>query len=146
MNKRIYKEIYNSDFLNENFEIKHNGHSKCLKIKTKKKIYTFILSPNYPFEKPEFIINDTIKYSDFVRLKNKELRNIVYKYNLKCPCCHTILCNWEPSRLMIDLIVEYKQYLKKYKEIFYIYLFHKSMRKIDKYEDIKKYIFSYIKN
>lgn len=146
MNKRIYKEIYNSNFLNENFEIKHNGQSKYLKIKTKKKSYTFILTSNYPFEKPEFIIDDTIKYSDFVRLKNKDLRNIVNQYNLNCPCCNTILCHWEPSRLMNDLIVEYKQYLKNYNKIFFIYLFHKSMRKIDKYDDIKKYILQYIKN
>ena len=115
--KRIKREIFNLDLLDNNFNIIHENES--LKIICEDK-YMFLLNYDYPFKPPIFYINN-YNYEKFLIPKNKKIRDIIFNY-YGCPHCNSILYYWSPTHFIYDLIKEYIKNKKIYYKCFLIYV------------------------
>ena len=73
------------------------------------KALQFKVTPDYPFKPPQLFVND-INYISRHKdkyLKYKKLFKYIKKYEMSCPCCDTILCNWSPGNTLKQLLDEY---------------------------------------
>ena len=128
--RRIKKEIINSNFLDNNFNIVYEND--FLKIICEDK-YIFLLNDDYPFKPPIFFIND-YDYQQFLIPKNKKIRDIVFDY-YGCPHCCSLYYYWSPTHFLYDLIKEYKKNKKLYYQSYLIYFIQNINKKYinDKY-------------
>lgn len=115
-------EIYVDD--NDVDIIKSNSNYKkeyqiTIKNNNDKQLYTFIISPNYPFIAPKLIINN-IPYINLLTFKTQSYQNLLYKYKRKnCFCCDSIVCgeNWGPQISLLNIINEVAMFHNECKEI-----------------------------
>lgn len=135
--RRINKEIFNNNFLHNDFSIKYNENNIIIEINNK---YKFILI-DYPFRAPLFYINNN-NYYDFIIPKNKKIDYILHNYLHDCLYCYSIIQKWCPTNTLNDLIIEYNKNKNKniYYKSFIIYIIHNFIN--DKYiiNDILDYI------
>lgn len=127
-NKRLFKEI--NELLSDNVEI----NIKMTKIKTRFIIgnITFSVSSKYPFEKPEILIRDNIKYRDWLVSSSSRICKLAAEKGIKCLCCNTILCDWTPSYTINKLLdeIKYMNSIKreiKYRILLYDILLQKTI-------------------
>lgn len=76
-------------------------------------VYKFVITPNYPFTKPKFYIDDIDYYKHFLYIKNIDTQNLLKQISgLHCLCCSSITCsnNWSPRYTMYDIITEIRTY------------------------------------
>jgi hypothetical protein len=85
------------------------------------RLYTFIISPNYPFLAPRLEINNK-PYSHYFRFRNNEFQKIFYKIKgERCFCCESLLCenNWVPQITLNKIMYEVDLFHKECREIAY---------------------------
>jgi hypothetical protein len=91
---------------------------KVIIVNENKGYYKFILSCKYPFYQPRVFIKNEPYINILKHNKIPRIKNILYKYNIKCICCHTIIndINWSPAYRIKDIISEIKDVnnIKKY--------------------------------
>lgn len=100
---------------------KYNKEEFYLLIKnnTDKRLYKFIIPPNYPFKAPRLEINYK-PYSHYLRFQSLKFQDLFYKYKgRKCFCCDSILCadNWGPQIKLSNIMDEVDIYHKQCREI-----------------------------
>lgn len=111
--KRIYKEIeLLVDKYNNVTVEKINEKSYFIKIKDKNIEYSMQTDNNYPFQPPKFYIKN-IEYYNWLSSVIPSKEYIYKDTNIGCLCCRSILCNWSPGNMFIDLINEFKNLRKK---------------------------------
>ena len=62
----------------------------------------------YPFRPPKVYIGSTNK-KEYISLLPTSWSFQEKILGKKCLCCHSVLCNWGPSKTMMDIITEIKE-------------------------------------
>ena len=110
--KRIFKEIeFLIDKYNNVIVKKIDDNSYNITIKDKNIEYSMKTDENYPFQPPKFYIKN-ITYCEWLSSVIPSIENIYKDTNISCLCCRSILCNWSPGYMFIDLINEFKNLRK----------------------------------
>jgi len=110
--KRINKEL---SLLNPLYNISYNEHTNTIidiyvYLNDRFKV-NFVLDNSYPFSKPKIYIeydNKKDLYLDFLKLKYSRFLTELNNRNIKCLCCDSILCNWKPSHMLVNIVDEIK--------------------------------------
>lgn len=106
--KRIHKEIeLLIDKYNNVTVEKINEKNYFIKIIDKNVQYSMQTDDNYPFQPPRFYIKN-IEYYKWLSSVIPSIEYIYKDTNIGCLCCRSILCNWSPGYMFINLINEFK--------------------------------------
>ena len=84
-----------------------------------KRVYKFIIPPNYPFTPPRLELNYK-PYSSYLRFQSEQFANIFYKHKgYKCFCCDSVLCakKWGHQITLHKIMDEVDLFHKKCREI-----------------------------
>jgi hypothetical protein len=75
----------------------------------KYEIVTIIINNNdYPWKPPDILVNN-YKYKQLICVDYKLLEKL--KIPIKCLCCSTILCDWQPLHTFVDILNELVTFL-----------------------------------
>tara|TARA_X000001036_G_C20687562_1_gene808247 strand:- start:2573 stop:3034 length:462 start_codon:yes stop_codon:yes gene_type:complete len=119
--KRISKEL-SRDFndYEYSFTVYHpNKRYMEIKLIIDDKCLRFKIFPDYPFKPPYLFIND-VNYIDRHKIMHVSYKDLLNSYSdtySECPCCDTVLCNWSPGNMLIDVLQEYFIRENKYNKI-----------------------------
>ena len=84
-----------------------------------KRLYKFIIPPNYPFSPPRLELNYK-PYSSYLRFQSEKFTKLFYKHKgYKCFCCESVLCpdNWGPEITLSKIMDEVNAFHKECREI-----------------------------
>lgn len=111
--KRIKREL-----MNYNYVCNYNSEPNSVLLNFNEK-RVIIKMKNYPYKPPKIIINDkALIYCPSV-FPIRAWQMYIKLYPGQCPCCKTILCeyNWSPCYGIIQILREYYGLIDKFKII-----------------------------
>lgn len=112
-------------------------------LRTKRRVYKFILTNHYPFRPPEIYVNNTM-YSNVLQMRGEYEKEMVKKIKGQdCLCCHSLNCNanWSPAIKLFHIINEIKDTLKFKRDIINVMLADKIKKKYNiPYAYIERYL------
>jgi hypothetical protein len=101
-----------------------------------------IFDKTYPFTRPAISINDR-SYIDFLRTPIK-IHKILNKYSYNCLCCNTILCKWNPTYTVQNILDEITAINKIKIRVKYIILLDEICKKHETLNIVKTVIYDFL--
>lgn len=75
--------------------------------------YKIVISENYPFVPPKFVVINGIPHNKFLKINCPRLVNILKSISkIECLCCTSYLCisNWIPKLGVEDLVIQFEEF------------------------------------